>query len=540
MAVIRKGGTASGSLVFGPFVPISITHFDPMPPIPPQPPPAGKATIISYQTPILVSQTSRAVAKLTQGDPLKCWFQWQYFDGVWVNANTHRNPATDIDHHYAFPHVGSFPIRLQTWDAATGGHLTDQSSSTSRTVVVRATTPTPIPPEPPEPTPIPPANFRGRLTIAGTTFRDKDGAIWKWHGVTAFTALQDWLAGNTAKLEAYATWTRQLGASVWRVFGMWTVTNFEPLGQGYYAGLSQLADWLRQRGMYLQFVVFCDQVQGSRVLMTKPQRDQHVTDCTIALAGHDNVLIELENEPWKNGDNARDYGQLATLLSTRGAFQDGKSYTQAGSLLQWTTEHTPRDSAFPQSGIECKSWTRKGKNLLETARLGLGAIASPSGVPAISGEPIGIFEESQPGRRTNDPKAIADYFATVELYGAGGNLHGDMANLMTCTPPGPQAQACANAVRDVWTAGIAPDVASTGQYTRGGFDSFPMVHHDRYNDAGQEIDPSGALRSFGMIQGRQATCVIVQAGKDWTPKGVNGWTITHLGGPQRQIVWLTR
>jgi len=143
MALIRTGGTGTGHLVMGPFVPISPTNFGPVPPVPP------KATIASYQTPILLAGTSRAVAQITQGTPDR--FRWQYLDGsTWVTAAD--NPASDLDHHYRFPRVGSFNIRLQTLK---GGVVVDTSSSTSRVVVVVGETPTPEPPEPQPPVPGP-------------------------------------------------------------------------------------------------------------------------------------------------------------------------------------------------------------------------------------------------------------------------------------------------------------------------------------------------------------------------------------------------
>jgi len=119
-------------------------------------PPTATATIESYQTPILLGQTSRAVRKVTSGSPTH--IRWQYQDGSWVTAAT--NPVSDPDHHYAFPRVGQFPIRIQT---LINGVVTDTSSGTSRVVTVMPVTP--IPPEPPDPTPQPPTPGPGQVVV---------------------------------------------------------------------------------------------------------------------------------------------------------------------------------------------------------------------------------------------------------------------------------------------------------------------------------------------------------------------------------------
>jgi hypothetical protein len=129
-----------------------------------------KATITSYETPIALAATSRAVAQVTQGTPDR--FRWQYFDGSsWVTAAD--NPALDLDHHYKFPRAGSFNIRLQTMKA---GIVTDTSNSTSRTVVVLAA------PEPPNPNPQPPTPGPGQVVAHVTDTKTgaaiRDAATW--------------------------------------------------------------------------------------------------------------------------------------------------------------------------------------------------------------------------------------------------------------------------------------------------------------------------------------------------------------------------
>jgi hypothetical protein len=214
----------------------------------------------------------------------------------------------------------------------------------------------------------------------------------------------------------------------------------------------------------------------------------------------------------------------------RSAFPDGETPLFVGSVLDATTEHTPRTF----------DWPRKAKNLLETARLGLIGNYPGSGKPALAGEPIGIHEFDIFGKRSADPRAHADYAAVVELYGAGMVLHGDWDNLQRCIVPGPQAQRCAEAVRDVWAAGIPADAAAGGTYTRGGLNECPLEHVDRFDDAGHEVRPDGALRTFAMLQGTKATCVIVSPGAHHQIRPRVGYRVLTVRGPHGQIVELER
>jgi hypothetical protein len=166
MATIRRGTTATGRLIWTAPQPLKLTSFTPTPPEPPVPTLSAKATIASYETPIRVDGTSAAVAKVTQGTPQQ--FRWQFQDQTaWVTQAT--NAASDLDHHYKFPHAGSFPIRLQT---LVNGVVVDQSSSTSRVVVVEPLV-TPPEPEPPDPGPGPPQPGEGEVLLHLTDMRNE-------------------------------------------------------------------------------------------------------------------------------------------------------------------------------------------------------------------------------------------------------------------------------------------------------------------------------------------------------------------------------
>lgn len=388
------------------------------------------------------------------------------------------------------------------------------------------------------PTPAPPAPVLG-VRANGLNLETTDGKIHKVRGVTAFTAYQYWLDGRRGQLADFAAWTRSIDAEWWRVFGSWCprlngvpLTIFDPRGYAgteYYDELPNFVEWLAGEGIKLWFVAFTDQDNGSPIQVLPAEQDDRFWRVREKLRQYDFVLLEYENESWKNGGTAKRLPADPSILSVRSAFPDGETPLYVGSILNVTTEHPPRTF----------DWPRKSKNLLETARLGLGSFPA-TGKPALAGEPMGIYEHDIPGRRSANPREHADFAAVVELYGAGMILHGDWEDLQRCIVPGPRAQMCADAVRDVWRAGIPADAAASGVYTRGGLQESPLEHVDRYDDSGHEVRQDGALRTFVMLQGAKATAVIVSPGAQHQIKPRIGYHVVSVRGPHGQIVELER
>jgi hypothetical protein len=361
------------------------------------------------------------------------------------------------------------------------------------------------------------------LTISGTTFRRPDGTIWKYRMVTAFTAFQDFLAGDMNKLDAYAAWTRSVGGNGWRVFYTWVITDFNPLRQLGAARLRTELEAFRRymdgQGLYSHNTVFCDQVPGSSVLLDRTEQDLLLDYVRVVMQGRH---VEIANEYWKNGgaDLTARYSLswLSGTFGMRSSWRDGERPDAPGALVTCTSEHTPRD----------EEWPRKAKNLAETSLLGMPAVSWPaSGLPAIAGEPIGIFEVDIPGSRTANASDVADYYAVAELFGAGACLHGDGTTLQRCQLPGPNAQRCAEWAKAAREA--IPADAQTGHYTRGGLDDCPLEHSD-----------SLALRTFGMLQGDRGTVVVVRPAPGWEPRARNGWRIEDVTGPNGHIVTVSR
>ena len=371
-----------------------------------------------------------------------------------------------------------------------------------------------------------------RLHRDGVTFKRADGTVFKWHGITAFTALQDWIEGRQAKLESYADRTQALGVNVWRVLGMWSVTGFDARRDGYLAGLRAFLEWSRARGLYVQFTLFADQVDGSPVRLTTEEQDRLLRDVLAICRDAGNVFFEVSNEDWKNGQLAARFPRslFDGVLAARSAPAEDQFPDGPGPLLDFTVHHTPRDPG----------WMRQANDLVEVARLGWkdaksGRVWQPTGLPAVATEPIRILEGTT-------AREHADYLAIADLLGAGGNIHGGnrssdaahQTNLQRCEYPASgsqldrEARQTLDAVSAVWRAGIPLD-ANAGQFTRGGQPDAPLAH-----------DPAVVMRTFCMIQGAQATCVIVQSRTGYTAVAINGWQVVRRTGYEGNVVLLRR
>jgi hypothetical protein len=348
--------------------------------------------------------------------------------------------------------------------------------------------------------------------------RVDDGTTWKYRMATGFTAFQDFLEGRD--LTPYCAWVRSVGGNGLRVFYTWAGSGFDPRRYGWPAlrdGLESFRKFMDAQALYTHNTVLCDQVTGSPVLLQRSEQD-HLLDLVVSVM--QGRFVEVMNEAWQNGGNTL-CGSFAPerfqgTFSMRSSWQDGEVPTVCGSTLSLTSEHTPRDA----------EWPRKAKNMLETSVQGIGTFPATK-VPAVGGEPMGIFEEDIAGKRTANASDVGDYFAAAELLSAGACLHGDGSTLQRCIVPGPKAQQCAEYARQARLA--IPADAQLGEYTRGPLDACPIEHSD-----------SLALRTFAMIRGNIATVVVVRPQPGWVATPRNGWRIEHVGGPNGHILQMVR
>lgn len=387
------------------------------------------------------------------------------------------------------------------------------------------------------------------LRVDGLHFKRLDGSIWKYRAVTAFSALDDFIKGDTGKLETYAAWSTSLGLNCWRVFGVWNNIGLKPQGNFYYRNLGDFFNWLMDRGLYCHFTMLCDQVDGSAVRLPKNQQLAHLEMCIGEARQAGNVITEEFNEFEKNDDDAvcgvlqsSDYGHV---LGTRSWWGENQHYNHAGSLLNWTTGHTDRGQEWARTFIQSLDVAERGYGLPD------GTAVPATRRPHVLGEPRRIAEGST-------PRQHADYVAGGLLFGAGSCLHGGFhtidprheSDLQFCRVPEGQARECCEAVGAVYQSNLFPP--DCHGYIRGAVNDrnedvdqgSPILHRDRYFGGspvmGAYEEPTGAARTYFREHGGKLYGLAVDPGPQWRLEVRAGWRLVAQGGYDGNMLVMER
>lgn len=364
-------------------------------------------------------------------------------------------------------------------------------------------------------------------------FRNDDG-IWKYRGITGFDAVRLNALGSQGMLDDYYGEAGSLRYNCSREFLMWNNTGYSPLSDNNYYGNLE-AHWVRQqeRGFYVHAVLFCDQVGGSRVLLSNGAQDDHVRRCVEIARRVGTVILEVNNEDFKNGQISARFPAdgFSGVMTTRSTWEDnGQDPQTPGTWLDWATFHTPRTADFPV----------KSKVLHEMQVQGLDKYP-PARLPSVSGEPRRIAEGTTPDQHRDDA-------FIAEMFGAGSCCHGGWKGdashqswLQSCIWPGPgPALDCIRARADVWnnpTVSIPDYAAGTGSYVRGqenGGGECPIEHRDRDLNTGVYVN--GAVRSYFMVNGGQCVGIAAMPGPEWKLVTRLGWRTYAVDGNRMLLV----
>jgi hypothetical protein len=368
-------------------------------------------------------------------------------------------------------------------------------------------TPNPNPPAPGDPSVV-----RGRLRVNGPRFVD-DAGPWRWKLVTAFGAFQRFCAGEY--IADYRDWTTAVGGNGWRVLGGFGANPFRPefdyrKTSGYFDRLDQFCALTRDWGLRLEFVAVCDSIP----LKEDDQRG-HLNRCADVLARYDHTLLQLANEPWKNGlDPLRFDIRRDGLLVSRGAHQtDNQQATPYVPSLGYTTYHPPRSADWPRKvGKDCRE-----------IRGGYDGFPGTGDV-VISDEPMGAAEEMKPGSRSNNPREFFCAGVAGALFTPGVTGHGDSSTMQRAQVPGPIETAC---IRELFRGlDLVPLDAPTWTYARYGNANPGVPMPVQPPSTGEDG------RMHAMLGERAGVvCSYDDFDTDWRAEGRNGWRVVEQHGP---------
>lgn len=351
------------------------------------------------------------------------------------------------------------------------------------------------------------AGQRGRLEPAGPIFR-VNGAPWRWLACDGFALPMLHAAGED--ITPVLAWAVRTGfVKIRAFFGLHWIA--QQLGRpDFLATPDQTRAFLR---LLADWELRCEWTVGDLQYLKADAGDQRRWyDGQIdAIKDFDLTTAETCNEAFKNGVDVSAIGRFG-----HGIVQSSGVYVPpCDPRLDYGVTHPPRDD----------EWPRKGKELFDLYNGFDPDLPGGVRIPWVNDEGMGADEVNKPGSRSNVPADFFDDAAVSALMGAGGTFH--------CTDgvygriPGPVQQHCA----DCYVAGSKsiPADAALGSYTRGLLGDSPLEHDDAL-----------ALRTFGRINGSQATCVAVRPQPDWRAVAQNGWRITGQAGPDGRVVYLTR
>jgi len=373
------------------------------------------------------------------------------------------------------------------------------------------------------------------LTRKGVEVVRPDGTLFKYRFVTGFRGPELYAIGEHGWLEEFYGHVLDHGGNGLRVFAMWNNTKYWPHSRpDYYDKLWEFCEHAQGFGLYVHLVAFCDQVDDSDVRLPSVDQDEHMEQCISITRSRDNVILEIENETFKNGGNAWanrfPSDMFDGILAMRSTWEDGED-PSLGGWLSLATKHLDRKT----------EWTRGSKVLYEVEHEGLGEYP-PGRVPALSGEPDRIGR-GQIGETT--PRQHADNAACTELMGLGGCLHGGYSSfdadhdsdLQNCRFTGSaNAMACAQAVADVWKSNVWDLRVGGAEHLDRGFEDnsgpSPVFHADRFNtDSPWNQPETGCCRTYFKLVDGVYYGLSVDPAPQWPGyQPQNGWRITKQGG----------
>jgi hypothetical protein len=369
------------------------------------------------------------------------------------------------------------------------------------------------------------------LRIDGKVFRDSTGAIWPYRGVTAFTLLERVAKGED--IGPYLDKRRAAGANLVRVLStMKFITNLPPESYSD-SQLAALFATAHAHGVRVEIVALADATDWP--LAKQRAHVQRIVDAVAAAGALD--LVEVSNEAFKNSAPPRDImpgvTRRAGVLMASGG--DGPTCDNLSPfVLDYVTYHPERKD----------EWPRTAKDELEL-RDGFGCKDANGNdapgyggahVPVVADEPMGADEVDQSGKRATRADDFFWFGATSQLLGAGGTFHSTAG--ITTTEPGPVQAAAEKA----FFAGMSsvPLDAQLRQYSRGGQNNSERRNPLWHDDWPENNNPAGALRTFCMLAGGGADCVVIRPGPAWTATAQDGWQIQSSAGPRGTVLRLAR
>lgn len=376
----------------------------------------------------------------------------------------------------------------------------------------------------PRPPPHLDAGERGRVRVDNLRFAREDGSTYQQRSFSDFSLFQRWLRGED--ISALLDERIGLGANMLRVFLMYNgagIGNVNGMGElrpsshaDFYTKLTDFTKFLQTRGLRVEFVVFAD---AQDLMPGLSDQQTHLNRTFDALRNEWNVIIELCNEPAKNGCRLDELTVPSGLITASGDYDTVNC--SIGHVRDFVTLHTERKPEWPRTPRSLAE-VRDGADCLNAVHR-----------PVTADEGTGAAEVARPDSRSDNPDDFGFYGGTAALMGAGATFHSDdgIASRML----GPKQKQAAQ--QYFWALKWAPVSAQFAPYQRGGagggsgIGNMPLQHFDEGENG------TGALRTYCKDTEGAEWCIAIRPEPGWTARPLRGCTV--VDEPRRGFVKLT-
>lgn len=174
----------------------------------------------------------------------------------------------------------------------------------------------------------------------------RDGGIWIWTGLTAFTLLKRYLTGRVPEAQQFMDWAASLGVNLLRVFAQvdWTGPPNKGVEPGFLPGsfpdYDQVAATLfadaAARGLAVEFVAHTFGYALSPMV-------EHLARCDRLVQAAPNAVLELANEPMVNDVPLN---EILARYTPRSLWTTGQYGADVYPQGRWLNDHPPRDDQF--------------------------------------------------------------------------------------------------------------------------------------------------------------------------------------------------
>lgn len=361
------------------------------------------------------------------------------------------------------------------------------------------------------PPPVPPVDVGDLRVVGRALVAARDGAPFRWRGITAFRLLEQVAHGREDEARAFLRWAHDAGFSVVRVLSM-ASGLFRLTPQDGIEALPRLVTLVEEADLYLHLVALADTASSIAAHM------DHAAYCSALMARVQVrptarvALFEVANEPYHGTQETRLHEQA--YLRQCAAMANAVNLRAVPIALGAAASDESTEMAGPGTIVAHLDRSRDPWNMVRRVRE-LELVSSSTGHHVINSEPDGFGEREQSTRMDGTPyhrqvnPALAFTFGVLgRIFEVSSTFHCEDG--LAAVVPGPVQQSCAAAFIE-GTRVVADDVRLT--FVNTGWAGAPVA----------AFNTATCVRAYTGTRGDWGITVLLGLSGDPGVQWANGW-----------------